>query len=119
QSDAELPRHGDPRLAEPLLLQFAAIETTQRRITPHGVDRRLTPQKTQHRVALLREAAEALASAARVFARNQPHVTRQGLRTGKARRIAQEYFRGQSRHWTHTRMRHQAPGVRTRACVLT
>jgi DNA invertase Pin-like site-specific DNA recombinase len=83
QADAELPRDGHPRFAEPLLRQFPAVESSQRRITPHRVNGRLAPQIAQERIPLLGELSESLPIAARVFAGNQPDVTGQGLRVGK------------------------------------
>src|SRR5215472_3569561 len=39
ESDPELPGDGDSRFAEPLLLELSPIETPQRGVAAHGMDR--------------------------------------------------------------------------------
>lgn len=51
QSDAELARYGDARLAESFLLQLPLIESAEGGIAPDRVHRGFAPQKAQQRVA--------------------------------------------------------------------
>jgi hypothetical protein len=80
---------------------------------------RLAPKTAQQRVTLLGEFPEALPIAARVFARNQVHVTGQRLGVRKSRWITQEDFGRQRRHGPHARMRHEPAGLRPRAGLFS
>ena len=94
-------------LPRPFCLQLPPVKALQLGIAPHGMHRRLTPQKAQERIALFGEPSQSLTSAARVFTGDHPHVTRQRFAVYKSRRIPEEDVGGQRRDVTDTEMRRE------------
>lgn len=60
ESDSEFASCGNPGFPQSSLDQFAPVEALQLRIMPYGVDRRLTPEISQQRVALLAQRTQPL-----------------------------------------------------------
>jgi hypothetical protein len=108
QSDAQLARHRDARLAEAFLLQLPPIESAQRGVAPDRMHRGFAPQAPQQRVPLLGEVAESLPAATRVLAWNQPDVTGQRLGIDEAGGVAEEYFGRERGDRTHAGVCHQS-----------
>ena len=74
QPDSQLAGHGHACFSQPLLHQFAPIETPQLRIAACRVSASLIPQRAQQRITLFADSAEPPPSPAGTFLRNQPHV---------------------------------------------
>src|SRR5580704_13317799 len=91
QPDSQLAGHRHACFPQPLLYQFAPIETPQLRIAACRVSASLIPQKAQQRITLFADSAEPPSSPAGTFLRNQAHVAGQRLAVGEALWIPQEH----------------------------
>ncbi|HKW32319.1 MAG TPA: hypothetical protein VJN92_04915 [Candidatus Acidoferrum sp.] len=106
--DSQLAGHGDACFSQPLLPQFAPIETPQLRIAACRVSASLIPQKAQQRITLFADPSEPPPSPAGTFLWNQPRVA------------------GQRRDRSHSWMGHEQPeqlvsvpqGPKARRCSL-
>jgi hypothetical protein len=87
ETNTQLACHRYARFPQPLLHQFAAIETSQLRIAACGVSAGLIPQKAQQRITLFADSAEQSPSPAGTFLRNQPYVAGQRLAIRELQRI--------------------------------
>jgi hypothetical protein len=107
QPDTQLAGCRDQRFCHSFLHQLPAVEALELGIAAHGLHRRLSPKKTQQRVALLAEFSESLAPAAGTFARNHSDVTGDGFAIGEASWIPEEHFRGEGCDGSNAGVSHQ------------
>ena len=94
QTNAQLAGCRHAGFPQPLLHQFAAIESLQLGIAAYRMSAGLIPKKAQERTALFGQCAQPLVRSAGVFAWNQSHVAGQRLAIGEALRIAKEDIGG-------------------------
>src|SRR5580704_12747600 len=79
------------------------------RISAYRLCSRLTPEKTQQRIALFTQPTEPLPSSTGVFSGDHPYITSQGLAVCESCWIAQKYLGRQRRDRPHSGMGHQQP----------
>jgi hypothetical protein len=107
QANAQLAGCRHACFPQPLLHQFAAIETLQSGIAAHRMSAGFIPKKAQQRTTLFGQCTEPLSCSARVFAWNQSDVTGPRLAVGEPLWITQKDIRGQCRDRAHSRMGQQ------------
>jgi hypothetical protein len=97
QPDSQLAGYRHVCFPQPLLHQFAPIETPQLRIAACGVSASLIPQKAQQWITLFADPSKPPPPPAGTFLRNQPRVAGQRLAIGEPLRVPQEHVGGQRR----------------------